>query len=272
MRLPNPRSPWLVPTGVALVLAGATNVTAAEEEKPKPGPWEITLGGGVVHVPEYPGSDEYETRGLPVVSVRYKRFFLGGAPGSGAPAGIGAHLYEGESFRLGAIVSVDATQPREESDDARLRGLGDIDAAVRAGLFSSYRLANWLTLRASAMTDVSDKQQGTTASIDVEFSYRPTARLTLSGGPGLTWSDEEYMQTFFGVSDEQATRSGLAQYTPEAAVSAVRLSLGAQYQFSGSWFAGARIMAAQLQDDATDSPIVQDENQNLYALYVGYRF
>jgi outer membrane protein len=271
MRLPSKLCPWLVPTSAALALAGATNATAAEEE-PKKGPWEITLGAGVANLPEYIGSDEYETRGLPVVSVRYKRFFLGGAPGSGSPAGIGAHLYEGESFRLGAVVSVDATKPREESDDESLRGLGDIDAAVRAGLFSSYRIASWLTLRASAMTDVSDKQQGTTANIDVEFSYRPTARLTLSGGPGVTWADEDYMQTFFGITDEQAARSGLAAYTPEASVSVVRLSFGAQYQFTGPWFAGARITAAQLQDDATASSIVKDKNQSLYALYFGYRF
>lgn len=271
MRLPNKLCPWLVPTSAALALAGATNVSAAEEE-PKKGPWDITLGAGVANLPEYIGSDENETRGLPVVSVRYKRFFLGGAPGSGSPAGIGAHLYEGKSFRLGAVVSVDATKPREESDDESLRGLGDIDSAVRAGLFSSYRVANWLTLRASALTDVSDKQQGTTANVDIEFTYRPTPRLTLSGGPGLTWADEEYMQTFFGITEEQAGRSGLAVYMPEAAVSVVRLSVGAQYQFWDGWFAGARITAAQLQDDATASSIVKDKNQNLYALYVGYRF
>ncbi|GFE86596.1 hypothetical protein GCM10011488_15500 [Steroidobacter agaridevorans] len=110
------------------------------------------------------------------------------------------------------------------------------------------------------------------ASIDVELSYRPTARLTLTAGPGLTWSDEEYMQTFFGISDEQAARSDLAPYAPEAGVSVVRVSLGAQYQFSGQWFAGLRVTAAQLKGDATDSPIVQDKNQNLYALFVGYRF
>lgn len=271
MRFTQQRCPWLVPAGVALALAGSTSV-AAEDEAPKKGPWEITLGAGAANLPEYPGSDEYETRGLPVVSVRYKRFFLGGAPGSGSPAGLGAYLYDGETFRLGAVVSVDGTKPREESDDVRLRGLGDIDAAVRAGVFSSYRVANWLTLRASALTDVSNKQQGTTANIDVEFTYRPTPRLTLSGGPGLTWADEDYMQTFFGITEEQAARSGLAVYMPEASVSIVRLSFGAQYQFWGAWFGGARITAAQLQDDATASSIVKDKSQNLYALYFGYRF
>lgn len=272
MKLTKRIFPWFTRTGMALVLAGATNVVAAQEdERPKKGPWEVTLGAGVANMPEYPGSEENETRGLPLVSVRYKRFFFGGAPGSGLPGGLGAYLHDGKSFRLGAVVSPDATEPREESDDVSLRGLGDIDSAVRAGLFSSYRVG-WLTLSASAMTDVSDKQQGTTANIDAQFSYHPTAKLTLSGGPGVTWSDEEYTQTFFGVTGEQAARSGLAQYTPEAGVSAVRVSFGAQYLFMPQWFLGARITAAQLQGDAADSPIVMDKNQNLYALFVGYRF
>jgi outer membrane protein len=180
-------------------------------------------------------------------------------------------LYEGRSVRFGAVVSPDASEPREESDDVSLRGMGDIDSAVRAGLFSSYR-AGWLTLSASAMTDVSDKQQGTTANIDAQFTYHPTAKLVLSGGPGVTWSDEEYMQTFFGVTGQQSARSGLAPYTPEAGVSIVRVSFGAQYLLTSQWSLGARVTAAQLQGDAADSPIVMEKNQNLYALFAGYRF
>lgn len=265
-------SRWLTHTGVALMLGGVTNMAAAEDAQPEKGPWDVTVGAAMVNMPEYPGSDENENRGLPMVSVRYKRFFLGGTPGAGSPAGLGAYLYEGEAFRLGAVVSMDAIEPREESDDPSLLGLGDIDAAIRAGVFASYRVASWLTLRGAGSTDVSDNDQGTTWSFDAEVTYRPTEKLTLSGGPGLVWSSREYMQTFFGIDDEQAARSGRAPYTPEAGVSAVRLSFGAQYAFTHHWFLGARITAAQLQGDATDSPIVLEKNQNTYALFAGYRF
>jgi MipA family protein len=263
--------PWLVRTGVALALAGSTSLVAAEEVRQEQGPWEVTLGAGAMNRPEYPGSAENETRGLPLISIRYQRFFLGGAPGGGSGGGFGAYVYDGKSFRLGAVVSPETNEPREESDDVTLRGLGDIDAAVKAGVFSSYRVG-WLTLSASAMTDVSDKQQGTTANLDAEVTYRPTAKLILSAGPGVTWADEENMQTFFGVTAAQSARSSLAAYTPEAGVSSVRISLGAQYLMTSHWFVGARITAAQLQGDAADSPIVQEKNQNLYALFVGYRF
>jgi outer membrane protein len=257
---------------VAMLLVSSTTAALADEPSQKEeSPWQITLGAGGVYAPEYPGSDEYEARALPLISVRYKRFFLGGAPGSGSPGGLGAYLYEGDSWTLGAVLSRDATAPREESDDVRLRGLGDIDPTVRAGMFSSYRIG-WLTLSANAMTDVTDKQQGTIANLDAEITYRPTAKLRLSVGPGVTWANEEFMQTFFGVTGAQAMRSAFQPYTPEAGVSVVRVSVGAQYFFASRWFLGARLTAAQLQGDAADSPLILDKNQNVYALFCGYRF
>jgi outer membrane protein len=261
-----------VRAALAIVLVSSTAAALAEEPSQKAkSPWQVTLGVGGVYAPEYPGSDEYEARALPLISVRYKRVFLGGAPGSGSPGGLGAYLYEGDSWTLGAILSPDTTSPREESDDVRLRGLGDIDPATRAGLFSSYRIG-WLTLSANAMTDVSDKQQGTIANFDAEIAYRVTAKLRLSAGPGVTWADEEFMQTFFGVTNAQALRSAFLPYTPEAGASVIRFSAGAQYFFASRWFLGVRATAAQLQGDAADSPIVLDENQNVYALFCGYRF
>lgn len=262
----------LIRVALAAVVASSAATARAEEPKQsKKSPWQVTLGAGGVYMPEYPGSDVSEARALPLISVQYKRVFLGGAPGSGSPGGLGAYVYDGDSLKLGAVVSRDATDPREESDDVRLRGLGDIDPAVRAGLFSSYRIG-WLTLSASAMTDVSDKLQGTVANFDAEVTYSPLPKLRLSAGPGVTWSDEEHMQTFFGVTDAQAARSVFVPYTPAAGVSVVRVSLGAQYLFTRHWFLGVRATAAQLQGDAADSPIVVDENQNLYAMFFGYRF
>lgn len=42
--------------------------------------------------------------------------------------------------------------------------------------------------------------------------------------------------------------------------------------FTEKWSVGSRITAAWLLEDAADSPIVEDENQNTYALFMMYRF
>lgn len=250
-----------------VALADETVDETAEDKKQ----WHVTVGAGVVNRPEYPGSGSDEIRPLPVLNVRYGRFFLGGVPGGASSAGLGAYLYEDKSWNLGAVVAGDVTSPRKESDDARLRGLGDIDATARAGMFGSYRIG-WLTLRASALSDIGGNDQGTIASFDAEATFRPFPRLVLSAGPGVAWADEKYMQTFFGVDAGQAARSAFAPYTAGSGVGLVRFSFGAQYELTRHWGLGARVTAARLQGDAADSPIVEDRNQNSYALFASYRF
>lgn len=264
--------------GLTLVLVVPASAAFADEPAPekqaKERQWQVAVGAGVASLPEYPGSGKEEARVLPIVNVRYGRFFLGGVPGggSGAGGGVGAFLYEDSKWSFGAIVSGDLEKPREESDDARLRGMGDIDGTVRAGVFASYRVMSWLALRASALSDVAGNDQGTLASFDVEATYRPFPRLGLSAGPGVVWGDTDYSRTFFGVSAEQAGRSGFARYDAGSGASLVRFSVGAQYELTRQWSLGSRITAARLQGDAADSPIVEDKNQNTYALFVTYRF
>ena len=256
---------------LTLALVLSTSVALAQEEQAEKKQWQVTLGAGVVSVPDYPGSDSDKIEAVPLLSARYGRFFLGGVPGTPSPAGLGAYLYEDDSWTVGAIVSGDVIDPRQESDDARLRGLGDIDPTAHAGLFASYKIG-WLTLRASALSDIGGNEQGTIASFDAEATYRPTPRLVLSAGPGVRWANAEHTQTFFGIDAEQAAGSSFTEYTAGGGANLVRFSLGAQYQLTQHWGLGARASAGRLEGDAADSPIVEDKNQNSYALFVSYRF
>ncbi len=88
----------------------------------------------------------------------------------------------------------------------------------------------------------------------------------------MTWGNDEYAQTLFGVDAQQSLRSGFAQYDPGSNATFMRFSLGAQYALTDKWILGSRITASRLLGDAADSPIVEDENQNTYALFMMYRF
>lgn len=261
----------LVRASLTLALVLPTSVALSQEEHEEKTLLQVTLGAGVVSLPEYPGSENDQIQALPLLSLRYGRFFFGGVPGNPSPAGLGAYLYEDESWSVGAIVSGDVIDPRQESDDPRLRGLGDIDSTARAGMFASYKIG-WLTLRASALSDIGGNEQGTIASFDAEATYRPIPRLVLSAGPGVRWTNDEYAQTFFGIDADQAASSSFTEYTAGGGANLVRFSVGAQYQLTQHWGLGARASAGRLEGDAADSPIVEDKNQNSYALFVSYRF
>ena len=229
------------------------------------------LGGGLAVVPRYPGSDRHETRFFPVISFTFGRLFVGGDPGGGDGGGVGMRLFGDKSWTLGAALSVDFGKAREESDDPRLQGLGDIDGTVRATLFAVYRY-RWLAVRAGVSPDIGGENQGTLARLDFLARYAATERLTFSAGPGLTWASGQYARTFFAIDAEQSARSGLPQYEAGRGVNNVRVSIGATQAISRSWTAGARAARAKLVGDAADSPVTADRWQDAFAVFFHYRF
>jgi outer membrane protein len=233
--------------------------------------WRFTIGAGVISRPEYPGSDKTKVEALPLLSATYGRYFIGAAPGAAVPAGLGAYLYQDDHWRFGIAAGGGFSKPRKESDDPRLRGLGDIDITARGSMFASYTI-DWFTVRGNVSSDIGGNHQGILASLDLEGKYRPTDRLTLIAGPGITWADSEYTRTFFGIDAAQSSASGRPQYRTSSGINTLRLSFGAEYRMTPNWNLGARATAATLRGDAADSPITADKSQNTFGIFTSYRF
>lgn len=241
--------------------------------KPEDG-WDVTLGGGGASLPKYPGSDEQKTRALPIVDVRYGRFFLGGDSGpggSGPGGGLGMNFYEDERWRIGAAISAGAFKARNERDDARLRGLGDIDGTTRLATFAGYS-SGWFGADVSVSRDVGGNKQGLVAELDLSASWPVSRKFLISAGPSVTWANGEHMQTFYGIDAQQSARSGRPQYRAGSGVASVGFSASARYRIDAHWGLGAFVSTSQLQGDAKDSPIVQDRTQNVFGVFTTYHF
>ena len=249
----------------ALFVSQAAFAQAAPDE------WKFTAGLGVASSPLYPGSADTKVRALSVLSAGYGRYFVGGVPGAGIPAGVGAYLVQDQHWRLGVGLGGNIESPRKESDSPRLRGLGDIDRTALGAVFGSYA-DQWFELRAGVLGDIGGKHHGTRVSLDAELRYALTDRLMITGGPGLTWADGQYTQTFFGIDAAQSAASGLAVYTAKSGINSVRIGFGANYGLTPNWGIGARITASSLRGDAADSPITEKKSQNTVAVFVTYRF
>lgn len=264
---------WMAASaGTAILMTGLCATAQGEPPGANDGDTlQVTIGAGVMSGPRYPGSSLRETRALPLIDLRYGRYFLGGAPGTGVPLGVGVNLFENSGWRLGAVLGRDLRTPRKASDDPRLTGLDDIASTTHLGLFGSYS-QDWWSVRGNVVTDVGGKHEGTTASLELEGKYRLTESLVLTAGPGLTWADKRYTQTFFGVTAAQAAHSSLAQYDANAGLNALKFSLGLQYQVDPHWFLGARASIESLRGDARGSPITSQASPHAVGVFGGYRF
>ena len=112
----------------------------------------MSIGGGVVSMPKFPGAHSQRILALPFVSASYGRFFIGADPGAASLGGVGVNLYLDSRWRLATALSAGLSR-RKESDDPRLQGLGDVDRTVSFGVGVAYT-QDWFTLRTSLLTDM----------------------------------------------------------------------------------------------------------------------
>ncbi len=250
------------------VLNDEPNASMAEGD-PDEGPGlHARIGVGIDTVPKFPGSAHNRTQGVPAINVSYGRFSLG--PGEGGPA-LKFTALDVAGFKVGVELSRSFRDLRRETDDPLLKGLGDIKAATRSGVFAQYEY-EWLSVNSSVLWDISGNKQGILATLGAEAEYRPTQSLRLTAGPKLVFGNGVYERTVFGINALQSTNSGRPQYLPESGLTEAGLDFGAMYQITRHWNVGARVGLSRLEGDSGKSPIVEKRNQHDGIAFIAHRF
>jgi outer membrane protein len=234
--------------------------------------WAITgvkVGGVLVVMPKYEGSDEYEVLGFPYAFPTFS-----GGPGwfsridARGLDDVRFNLIERDGFVAGPLGGY--TFGREEDDGDLLEGLGNIDGGVVVGGFVGYRLG-------SVLFDVSyhqffDDSEGYQIRFGAEMERQVSQGVTLTGRIGATYADENYTQTYFGVSDDQASNSNLGAFDADAGFKDVHVQVGIKADLDDRWSARASVRYSHLLGDAGDSPVVESEDQFIGLVGLSYKF
>jgi outer membrane scaffolding protein for murein synthesis (MipA/OmpV family) len=260
---------------LALPVAAAAQQPSAAPSGSQPAAskdWDIRIGAGALYQPEYEGSDEFKVSPLPLVMVSYRDLvFL-----RGTTLGANAFTWQGprpsDKLQVGPLVRYQFGRDEDDSDD--LRGMGDIDAAVEVGGFLTYGIGPW-SLGATLFKDASDAHDGFTAKFAAGHRHRFSPKLQLRSELSSTWADENYTQTYFGVTAAQSARSGMRQYSPEGGIKDVGITFDLDYSLTEHWGITGRVGYKRLLGDAADSPLVEDRgsaNQLSTGIILSYRF
>jgi len=260
-----------------LLLASPAQAQSAYRDHGATGP-SARIGGVVLVKPKYEGSDEHEVVGAPFIIPDFSSHDadsglsqFGKRLSFKSIDDIRFRAFEWKNIELGPIAGYRGG--RDESDGDRLGGLGDIDAGLVVGGYVGVRLGSVL-LDASASTQVSGDDSGVIVRAGAEVSHDVTPQLRLTTRVGTTFADEEYAETFFGITQNQAGRStvGLGTYDAGAGLKDVHLDLNARIDLSETWRLQLGARYARLVGDAADSPIVETEDQFSGRLSLGYKF
>lgn len=202
------------------------------------------MGLGVLHAPEYQGSDQSKAK--PWLIMRNLSVGAAGAAGERA-----------QGFSFGG--SFDYRGARKADDFDALKGLDDIDAAVEAGLKLSYT-AGPVTGYAAARKGFGG-HHGVTGEFGAKYRIDATERVTLWLGAEADYGDASFNGTYFGVSADEAARSGLAAFDPDGGIYAASVGVQARYRLNDDWAVLGEAKYKKLVGDVADSPLVKDKAQ-----------
>ncbi len=232
-------------------------------DQPEVPQWSVQVGGGVMAGPRYEGSGRTSLELDPLIEVRYRDLAF-----ASLGEGVGVNLFSTRRSRAGVAITADLG--RKDSDDRRLRGLGDVNAAPELKLFAETILFP-VTLRVDVRRGLGG-HDGWIGDLSAYVPVLATEHAAVLVGPSVTVANRRWMRAYFGVDGEQSADSGLAPYAPDGGFASASLGVTAAWAFSTHWFVELLGASRYAFDPIAHSPITRQRNQLLAALYLGYDF
>jgi MipA family protein len=224
----------------------------------------LSVGPGEYVTPTYPGSSSSRGFLLPYIDAEYA-----GRLYTNASDLVGAYAYKTVGDAVGAALQYDFTE-RLNSDSPSFRYLHDIKATPRFKLFAD-KTIGIVTADFNVATDIGGHSQGTLAQANLWVTIPFVPKWVFSVGPGLTWADNEYMSTFFGITPEQAAVSPFHTYVARAGIDDFHLNAVVTYAISSRWSIGASGYIARLHGDADHSPVTESHEQITALAWLVYK-
>lgn len=229
---------WLA----GLALAPAAGAAWADD-------WIVTVGGGAQAAVPYEGAGRDIF--LPVPIIQLRRPDRPERPTFDDDPGIS--IFNTARLNVGPTAAL-----RGERDDHGDRaGLDDVPLAIEPGAFFTFWPTEWLRLHASERRGITGDHGWTgDAALDV---VAKSGRWTATLGPRTGWGDQNYMETYFGVTPAEAAASPIIKtaYTPAAGIRYVGGYGSLGYRISPKWQVWANASYHRLSSEAADSPIVR---------------
>lgn len=240
---------------LSVIIASSMGTASAANQ------WSVGAGVGIVESP-YKQYDR-DIYPLPVVTYEGDNFWFRGLGG-------GYYLWNDKADKLSIMAYYSPTYFKPgDSDDRQLRRLDKRKSTMMAGL-SYVHNTEYGFLRTALSGDTLDNSNGIVW--DLAWLYRYTnGALTLTPGIGMAWHSENYNDYYYGVSHNEANRSGLSSYDADDSWNPY-LELAASYKFADDWSVYGTGRYTRLGDEIKDSPMVDKSWSGLISAGVTYSF
>ena len=209
----------------------------------------LNLGAGFVYrSPVYRGQD---ADGLPIPMVFFQKdklYFRGSV--------LGYQFYKDSSWSLDLLAKW-AFRGYDADDSRHLNGMDDRDSSLEGGIKASYN-DGWGISSISFVTDLLGEHDGQ------EITFRYAKRFirepwVLTPTVGITWQSNNLTDYYYGVERDEVTGSRPYYSAGEAWNPFVALTT--QYYFTEKWSSLVMVQYEWLDNEISDSPIVNKQYQ-----------
>lgn len=219
--------------------------------------------------PRYVGSDEQRFGVAPLLHAEYGGFFLDTLKGMGYGwhADNGFYVENSVGFEPGRS---DKNSSWEEGSK-KLKGMGKIKSSVNTSVTVGWALQDWLAIEGEATLPLTESN-GThyrTSAILTPFNTQ-TDNITFEAA--ALFADSRYLNTWFGVNQQQSVRSGYAKYHTEGGFYASSMNATWTHLFNENWSTALSYDYTLLADRAEKSPIVRSRGGSSASVAVNYTF
>jgi outer membrane scaffolding protein for murein synthesis (MipA/OmpV family) len=183
-----------------------------------------------------------------------------------------ANLIPEKTWSLGPVYNYRAKRDDVEND--AVDNMKSVSDANELGAFGGFTIDNWF-VSFEFLTDVGEAHEGWYSTLKGGYNWIISNSWALSIGASTTYADEDYMQTYFGVTAEDSARSGLDRYNADSGIKDVGLDLGLNWMINKNWSTKGIASYTRLVGDADDdSPVVDQgsEGQFFGAALIVYTF
>ncbi len=253
---------WLI----TLAGPGAARAQSVETpiEVPAANTWEGAFGLTSAYRPEFQGASRQVFKVTPALFLRYGRLTVTNASGfvtrrsDDVVRGLGLDLNSSDKFRASLALRFDAG--RSEDTSAELKGTGDIGRTVRLRLSLAWTLDDGWRAGASWNLDALGRGGGTFGDLSIGHQQRLGAATTLTLGSSLAAGGDRFMQSYYGITEAQAARSGYPVYHAASGLRDVSLYGATRTELDQDWVVLAGASVSRLLGPAAASPLTRSRS------------
>ena len=243
-----------VSSAICASLVGSLPQLAVAQERY----FNFAVTGGLETRNDYPGASSY-------TSSPDLAFKFGALRWGPVDIGDGVRAVPENGLSLGGALNVIGS--RQAAENPELAGLTDIDTAIELGLNLTYQQTNWLVF--GEVRKGFGGHDGVTGTLGSDVIFRPNDRLTVKAGPRLNFGNQDFAQTYFGITGAEAGRSAFDAFDADGGVLGLGFEVGATYTLDENWALEGALSYERLQNDAADSPITTNGSDDQWSINIG---